>query len=222
MNLKFYKKALYLLILLFLFSSKMWGQVADSSNYIVLSCNVVRIDSVGDVYLIFTEGDVSKDKYKIFSRKDSLACENIVVSQSYEFTFYDPWASFKTINSLMYPIKQCVFDGNAIIYVGNWGSELYEALEIRGLCYDKKHIELYKLNKERYAHYSDSVQKVVDNMSFKEYLKHLERNGFPKKNSESMTKKERKIAHKKSEKYHKIRPRIPEYIEDDAWLREEK
>jgi len=210
------------LILLFLFSSKTWGQVADSSNYIVLSCNVVRIDSVGDVYLIFTEGDVSKDKYKIFSSKDSLACENINVSQSYEFTLSDPWGLHKIMNSLdIHPIKKCQI-GNTLIYAGNWGEYLYEALEMKGLCYDKKHVELYKLNQERYAHYSDSVQKVVDNMSFKEYLKHLERNGFPKKNSESMTKKERKIAHKKSEKYHKIRPRIPEYIEDDAWLREEK
>lgn len=118
-------KVLFLIIALFniqgfLFSqNKNYKEIANK-----IPCNVIKIDSIENFYLI----DVfsKNDKYKLISKKNKSACSNIYIGGLYYFTIH------QTAQELVN--KQYV-DNEFYIKI-DWGSNLYIVDELCGLCYE--------------------------------------------------------------------------------------
>lgn len=98
-----YSSLFFILVVLQTF--KLSAQEIDT-ELLSVECEIVRIDSVGNHYVIYAKD--SSDKYKIVVEKDSTMCQNIVVGQFYELTL-DP--GIRTMNVLD-PIS---FPGGATI-----------------------------------------------------------------------------------------------------------
>ena len=101
-----------------------------------IECKIVRIDSVGNHYVIYAiqvteEG--KPEKYKIVSAKDSTSCQNIMVDKHYKLTFNQHISpEIRTMNG---PFPR-LFSGGAVILPYGWGDDLYFALDVRGLCHN--------------------------------------------------------------------------------------
>lgn len=126
---------------------KLFAQERDSNARIVsIECEIVKIDSVGNHYIIYAKQSSNIDKYKIISYKDSTVDQNIIVGQNYKLTLdgkLNEFSSFPTGNEYI-----LFSDGAAIIPYG-WGDGLYIALEIKGLCYKSEYvIDVLKKRKE--------------------------------------------------------------------------
>lgn len=103
-----------------------------NSEVIKARCEIVRIDSLRDYYIIYAKDSLVK--YKMVSQKDSNAnCRNVDVGGIYDFTFFRPLLS---MNSGL-----DVYPGGAVIISYGWGRGLYEPLEMKGLCYNVKYLE---------------------------------------------------------------------------------
>lgn len=122
------KLLLYLNLFFILFVLQTFQLSAQETDLEILfvECEIVRIDSVGDYYVVYAKD--SSDKYKIISRKDSSVCQNIIVRQFYKITLE---AMIRSMNNV--PIT---FPGGATIIPYGWGKSLYFPLDIRGLCYN--------------------------------------------------------------------------------------
>jgi len=131
-------------ILLILQTNKLPAQEANA-DLLVVECEIVKVDSVGNYYVIYakevTENDKS-EKYKIVSEKDSTVCQNIVVGEFYKITLDPPMP--QDLNRL--PVT---YTGGAVIVSYGWGKDLYFAFDIRGLCYNPEFAtELLKKREE--------------------------------------------------------------------------
>jgi len=91
-----------------------------------IECEIVKIDSVGNYYVIYAKD--TSEKYKIVSKKHDTICQDITVGQSYRITL-SSYIRSANIIPVTFP------DGACIIPYG-WGKTLYFPLEIRGLCYN--------------------------------------------------------------------------------------
>jgi hypothetical protein len=109
---------------------------------LVIECEIVKIDSVGNYYVIYAKD--SLEKYKIVSEKDSSVGQNIVVGQSYTITLDPPILPPMNIEV---PVT---FPDGSLITLHDWGNSLYFALDIKGLCHniDFKN-DILKERKER-------------------------------------------------------------------------
>jgi len=97
------------------------------TELLFVECEIVRIDSVGNYYVIYAKD--SSEKYKIISMKDSTVCQNIVVGHFYKITLDPPIPRSMNVVPITFP-------GGATIIPYGWGNSLYFPLDIRGLCYN--------------------------------------------------------------------------------------
>ncbi len=110
---------------------KLFAQEGDSNARMTsIECEIVKIDSVGDYYVIYAKDTL--DKYKIVSQKDSTVFQNIVVREHYKLTLFAYSGEHKTF---LYDVTR-IFPGGAVISSYGWGKSLYFALDIRGLCHN--------------------------------------------------------------------------------------
>lgn len=123
---------------------KLFAQERDSNAKIAsIVCEIVKIDSVGDYYVIYAKDTL--DKYKIVSQKDSTVFQNIVVGEHYKLTLFSHTGEHKTFPTNVLQ----VFPGGVAIIPYGWGDGLYIALEIKGLCYKAEFaIDILKKRKE--------------------------------------------------------------------------
>jgi len=98
-----------------------------NTGLLLVECEIIKIDSVGDYYVIYAKN--ISEKYKIVSKKDSMSCQNIVVGEFYKITLDLP---------ILQPMNPTpvTFSGGAVIIPYGWGKTLYFPLDIRGLCYN--------------------------------------------------------------------------------------
>ena len=87
-----------------------------NSEVLKARCEIVRIDSIRDYYIIYAKDSLVK--YKMVSQKDSNAiCRNVDVGGIYDFTFFRP---FLSMNSGL-----DIYPGGAAIISYGWGCGLY-------------------------------------------------------------------------------------------------
>jgi hypothetical protein len=120
-------KSKILFILYFILQTFQLSAQGIDTKLLLVECDIVRIDSVGNHYVIYAKD--SSEKYKIISKKDSTVCQNIVVGRSYRITLDPPLPQPMNLAPVMFP-------GGATIITYGWGKSLYIALDIRGLCHN--------------------------------------------------------------------------------------
>lgn len=97
-------------------------------------CKLVKIDSIGNFYLLnFQE---KNNQYKIVSRKTGNTCANLHTGNTYRLNLVAMWP--KTMNYL--DVNHHI--GGGICIQIDWGTNLYEAQEICGLCYETDSLKL--------------------------------------------------------------------------------
>ncbi len=121
------KNVKYITILFFLI---ILSKQLHAQEYLKVSCRIEKIDSIGNYYVIYATDSANKT-YMIVSKKDTIVpCQNVVINKSYQFTFDIPVPFTMNVDvPITYPDstkipQDCVSDAH------------YNALELRGLCYD--------------------------------------------------------------------------------------
>lgn len=125
------KSLLYLNLYFILFILHIFQLSAQETDteLLLVECEIVKIDSVGNHYVIYAKD--SLEKYKIVSEKDSSVCQNIIVGLSYKIVLDPPLPQPMNLNPVTFP-------GGAVIIPYGWGKTLYFALNIKGLCYNNE------------------------------------------------------------------------------------